>query len=54
MSDCYVHIGLCGICYFCCIVGHSLGVLMDLKIEILNIFHHRSFLQLLQKVQVSG
>ena len=48
----YVHMWYIFYCY--CIAGHSLGTLMYLKTKIINISHLRGFLQLLQKVQVSG
>ena len=51
ISDCYVHMWY--ISYCCCIVGHSLGALMYLKTKTLWNIHLSSFLQLLQKAQVS-
>ena len=51
-AACYVHMWY--ICYYYCIAGHSLGALMHLKTKTLNDVHLRSFVQLLQKVQVSG
>ena len=42
------------ICHHDCIAGHSLGTLLYPKTKNLNTIHLRSFLQLLQKVQVSG
>ena len=50
--DCCVHIWY--ICYCWCIAGHSLDALMYLKTKTLNIIHLHNFLQLLQKVHVSG
>ena len=49
ISDYYVYMWY--ICYWYCITGHSLGALIYLKTKTQ---HLSSFLQLLQKVQVSG
>ena len=48
----YMHMWYICYCYF--IAGHTLSALLYLKAKTLNILHLRGFLQLLQKVQVSG
>ena len=55
ISDCYVHMWLLVyLLLFKCIAGHSLGALMYLKTKTQQRHHLSSFLQLLQKVQVSS
>ena len=52
ISDWYMHMWY--ICYCYCNAGNSFGALMYLRAKTLKNVHHRIFLQLLQKVQVSG